>query len=81
MGKQATPRQIDGLPGWWQEVPQRYVYASDPLHCPVCGGVGWVWRGCYTCDGSCGAVAVVATGQVFVPVPTPSDATSEETKC
>jgi hypothetical protein len=64
-----VPIQIDGLPGWWQEVTQRYDYTTHGVHCPVCGEVGWRWHGWYTCDGTCHAVAVIATGQVFVPVP------------
>jgi hypothetical protein len=66
-----APIQIAGLDGWWQAVPQRYDVQADPLYCPVCGGVGIPWRGVYHCDGTCQAIASVATGQVFVPVASP----------
>jgi hypothetical protein len=59
---------ITGLPGQWQETEARYDYASDKSHCPICGGVGWLWRGWFTCEGTCGAVAVLETGRVFLPV-------------
>lgn len=58
---------IDGLPGTWVPVVPRYDYVQDPAHCPICGGVGVVWHGWFTCDGTCHAVAVVTTGQVFLP--------------
>ena len=66
-----APHQIDGFPGWWQPVTARYDYVTAPDRCPVCGGVGWVGHGWFTCDGACHAVAVVNTGQVFVPLPDP----------
>jgi hypothetical protein len=65
------PLQISGLPGWYVEVDARYAYAHDKAHCPVCGGVGWVWHGWFTCEGTCEAVALVATGQTFTRCPTP----------
>lgn len=59
--------QIEGH-GWHVETTARYDYATDPHHCPICGGVGWVWHGYFSCDGTCHAVAVVADGRTFVPV-------------
>jgi hypothetical protein len=55
----------------WQEMLAHYDYAQDPLHCPICGGVGWVWRGWFSCDGRCHSIALVATGQVYLPIPLP----------
>jgi hypothetical protein len=71
MSAMPAPIQIDGLEGWWQAVPQRYDITNDPLHCPVCGGIGIPWAGWYHCDGTCHAKALVGTGQVFVPVAPP----------
>ena len=67
----AAIRQIDGLPGWYIEVLARYDYATAPGRCPVCGGVGLPWAGWFSCDGRCHGVALVATGQMFVPVQGP----------
>jgi len=75
------PIQIDGLAGWWQEVPQRYDYATDRLHCPVCGGIGIAWHGWYHCDGQCHGKGVVRTGQFFVPVEGSADPGTEQTYC
>ena len=62
-----TAMQIPGLPdAWWQETTARYDYATQ-CACPVCGGAGG-WAGWFHCDGTCHALAVVNTGQVFVPV-------------
>jgi hypothetical protein len=58
---------IHGLPGWWQPTTAVYAYATDPCRCPVCGGVGWVWHGWFTCDGTCQAVALVSDGRTFLP--------------
>mgnify|MGYP001608710521 FL=1 len=64
-----TAMQIPGLPNaWWQETTARYDYATDPSLCPVCGGVGLPWAGWFHCDGTCHAIAIIRTGQVFVPV-------------
>ena len=41
---------------------------EEESSCPVCGGVGFPWGGWFHCDGTCHAIAVVSTGQVFVPV-------------
>lgn len=63
------PIAIPGAP-WalWQETTAVYAYATDPTHCPICGSVGWVWRGWFSCDGLCQAIAVVADGRTFLPV-------------
>jgi hypothetical protein len=53
----------------WQETTARYVYTDDPGHCPICGGVGIPWDGWFHCDGACHAIAVVADGRTFLPVP------------
>jgi hypothetical protein len=60
----------------WQETTACYNYAEAPSTCPICGGVGWVWRGWFSCDGRCGAIAVIADGRTFLPVPKTRDAAS-----
>lgn len=62
--------QIPGLAGWWQETTAHYDYDTAPTACPVCGGVGWIWREWFTCDRTCHAVAVVEDGRTFLPVQT-----------
>jgi hypothetical protein len=44
----------------------RYDYVADKCQCPVCGDVGFPWRGWFTCD-YCPAVALVYGGDVFMP--------------
>jgi hypothetical protein len=66
-------RTIEGLPGQWEEAMVRYDATKDAHHCPVCHSVGWLWRGWFTCDGPCGAVALLTDGRVFVPVGTPQE--------
>ena len=63
-----TRIQIPGLPGYYQETTARYVYAHPASPCPICGSVGFLWQGWFTCDGPCRAVAILADGRVFVPV-------------
>jgi hypothetical protein len=70
-------QQIPGLPGWWQEAQVRYDYASNRNHCPICGHIGWLWRGWLTCDGDCHAVALISEGRVFVPVDRPQEPEDE----
>ena len=62
-------RSIGGLPGQWQEIAVRYDKTTPGVRCPLCHGVGWLWRGWFTCDSheSCAAVALIADGRVFVP--------------
>jgi hypothetical protein len=68
----STAQRIPGA-DWalWQATTTHYDYATDHTHCPICGGAGWVWRNWFSCDGTCGAIAVVTTGQVFLPIPLP----------
>ena len=63
------PIEIPNAPGrWYQEQTARYDYATDPGHCPLCGGVGLPWRGIFHCDGTCHAIALVESGRTFLPV-------------
>ena len=68
-----TTRGPIPIPGtaqpWWQLTTAVYDYATDPVHCPICGGVGIPWAGYFHCDGLCHALAVVADGRTFLPVP------------
>ena len=59
-----------GAPGLWQETTAHYDYADACTKCPVCGGVGWGWRGWFTCDDrdGCHAIAEIASGRTFLPV-------------
>jgi len=62
---------IESNTGLMEVRPEVYNY-DDPeqrCRCPVCGGLGWVWQGTFTCDGKlwCKARAFVACGTVFVP--------------
>jgi hypothetical protein len=57
--------------GWYQETTARYDYVKTPGQCPICGGVGLPWRGWFHCDGRCHAIAMVADGRTFLPVPAP----------
>jgi hypothetical protein len=66
------PLQIPNASGWYQETLAFYDYERDPLHCPICGGVGIAWHGWFHCDGTCQAVALVESGRTFLPVPTPT---------
>jgi hypothetical protein len=66
---QPTAITIPGAPGRWQETTARYDYATAKGHCPICGGVGWLWRGYFSCDSVCHAIAVVEDGRTFLPVP------------
>ena len=43
----------------------RYRYKVSKITCPLCTGVGCPWGGWFTCD-SCGAVALVDTGETFI---------------
>jgi hypothetical protein len=45
----------------------RYDYKANKSKCPVCNGLGFPWRGWFTCD-DCLTVAVIADGRVFQPV-------------
>ena len=60
---------IESNSGLMEVRPEVYDYDKDKCCCPVCGGIGWVWQGTFTCDGkiSCRARAFVACGTVFVP--------------
>jgi hypothetical protein len=68
------PIDIPGAP-WarWQLTTAHYDYAQSPTICPICGSVGWVWKGWFSCDGRCQAIAVIADGRTFLPVPKPRD--------
>lgn len=60
---------IETSDGLMEVRPERYDYENAKHTCPVCGGIGWVWQGTFTCDGNinCQARALVACGTVFVP--------------
>ena len=61
---------IETNTGLMEVRPEVYDYEhGDKNTCPVCGGLGWVWQGTFTCDGriGCNARAFVACGTVFVP--------------
>jgi hypothetical protein len=75
----STRIQIPGLPGYYQETTARYDYATDAAHCPICGGVGIVWRGYFTCDGHCHAVAVVSDGRTFLPASSVRERSQQDT--
>jgi hypothetical protein len=63
------PIQIPGLgPQWYQETLAQYAYDTAPSRCPICGGVGIPWRGWFTCDDACQAIALVESGRTFLPV-------------
>lgn len=55
----------------WQLTTARYDHAHAPGYCPICGGISWIWAGWMHCDGWCHAIAVVADGRTFLPVPLP----------
>jgi hypothetical protein len=61
---------IQGLPGKWVKVESRYDYANNKSRCPVCGSVGWVWAGWFSCDAgkTLDHVAVVETGDTYIRV-------------
>ena len=63
------PIEIPNASGqWYQETLAYYDYTTDAGHCPICGGIGLVWRGWYHCDGTCHAIAGVSDGRTFLPV-------------
>lgn len=68
------PGDVVEIPGLGSRVVAsetvRYDYAADSTRCPACGGMGLPWGGWFSCDNwrtTCGAVALVSTGQVFLP--------------
>lgn len=57
----------------WQLTTAHYDYATAPSTCPICGGVGWIWGGWFSCDAHCRAIALVADGRTFLPVARPPE--------
>jgi len=48
----------------------RYQYLEHGnAPCPICGGVGIPWVGWFNCDGKCGCIAFIPTGEVLMFVP------------
>ena len=43
-----------------------YRYDVDKATCPACGGVGFPWGGRFSCR-CCPAIAVVSSGETFLP--------------
>ena len=75
MADYCTLGQIIGIPNaggdrQYVRIEARYCLADDAPACPNCGGLGWVWRGWFTCDGAtdCFCIALVETGEAFVPL-------------
>jgi len=71
--------EISGLSGEWKRMPDdiRYVYAAGSMTCcPICqeAAAGVPWGGCFICDKRGCCVALVDTGEVFVPLPDRSPA-------
>jgi len=63
------PILIHRLDGYWSQSPKHhYDYTKNKSQCPVCGSVGFVWGGWFSCDGGrrLEHIAVVETGDVFV---------------
>ena len=71
--------EIPGLAGKWRRMPDnvRYVYAPGSMNrCPVChdSAAGVPWGRWFVCDyRQCCCVALVNTGEVFMPLPEPSE--------
>lgn len=64
------PIDIPGSgPHRWQLTTAYYDYANAPGRCPICRGIGIPWAGWFYCDGTCHAIACVADGRTFLPVP------------
>ena len=50
-----------------------YNYSDEKTRsvCPSCKGLGFVWKGWFECDvgwNSCGAIALIETGEAFKPI-------------
>lgn len=58
--------RIPGFPRPVVQVEAFYDYHADKTKCPCCGGLGWAWRGWFSCE-NCPAIAVVDDGRVFMP--------------
>lgn len=62
--------QLDGLGQCMVVYGVRYQYqANGNAPCPICGDVGIPWAGWFNCEGKCGCVAFIASGEVLMPVP------------
>lgn len=75
-GEVSDAIEIPGLPGRWTQIESRYDYTTDKCRCPACGGLGFPWRGWFSCD-DCPCKAVVGDGRAFVPA-NPRRAADEE---
>jgi hypothetical protein len=61
--------EIGGLSGKYEILSQLYDYRRDRCTCPHCGGLGFAWRGWFTCEDKCETVAFIPTGEVFLRQP------------
>lgn len=60
--------KIPGLPGIWGKIKHRYNRFALLRTCPACGSPGAEAGDWFTCsDAKCRCVAVVRTGEAFVP--------------
>lgn len=64
--------EIGKLPGKWRRMPDDigYDYKNARTKCPIClePTAGTPWAGWFSCDHKGCCVALVNTGEVFVPV-------------
>jgi len=64
--------EIPKLSGKWRRMPDeiRYDYKGASTKCPVClePAAGNAWAGWFSCDYKGCCVALVDTGEVFMPV-------------
>lgn len=58
---------IPGLGKRHKHPTARYTYAEAKSKCGACGGLGIPWGGWFSCE-ECPAVALVSTGEVFIPI-------------
>lgn len=62
------PFTLNGSNTIWMLIPGvRYDY-KDASRCPRCLGVGIPWGGWFHCDGTCGGIAWIESGEFFLPV-------------
>lgn len=71
----SEPGELVTIPGLGvrRRIAAKYDHAGARCRCPRCGGVGFVWRGWFACDGPpiCRCVALVETGEAFEPLEEP----------
>ena len=78
------PIEINGAPHKaYRSLGKVYDYLDEKTRivCPSCKGLGFVWKGWFSCDEmwtGCGVIALIETGEVFEPLPAPNENQLEE---